>query len=83
MAAGNIVVLHRDERVPRGARELTEGAGPKLRAGLKPAPVLGLRLADPVRPSGTAAMTFGEEDTLLAFSDGLVEARGWYDELTG
>jgi hypothetical protein len=43
--------------------------------GLKPAPVLGLRLAEPVRPVGTAAVAFGEEDTLLAFSDGLVEAR--------
>jgi hypothetical protein len=42
---------------------------------LKPAPVLGLRLAEPVRPSGVASVAFGEEDTLLAFSDGLVEAR--------
>jgi hypothetical protein len=42
---------------------------------LKPAPVLGLRLADPVRPNGIASVAFGEEDTLLAFSDGLVEAR--------
>lgn len=42
---------------------------------LTPAPVLGLRLAEPVRPSGTAVVAFGEEDTLLAFSDGLVEAR--------
>jgi hypothetical protein len=42
---------------------------------LKPAPVLGLRLADPVRPLGTVSVAFGEEDTLLAFSDGLVEAR--------
>jgi hypothetical protein len=42
---------------------------------LKPAPVLGLRLATPVQPQGTASVSFGEEDTLLAFSDGLVEAR--------
>ncbi|WP_205325081.1 PP2C family protein-serine/threonine phosphatase [Glycomyces sp. YM15] len=42
---------------------------------LKPAPVLGLRLAAPVKPSGTVSVPFGAEDTLLAFSDGLVEAR--------
>jgi serine phosphatase RsbU (regulator of sigma subunit) len=42
---------------------------------LKPAPVLGLRLAEPVKPTGTAKVTLGAEDTLLAFSDGLVEAR--------
>lgn len=44
--------------------------------GLKPAPVLGLRLAAPVKPVGMASVMFGAEDTLLAFSDGLVEARG-------
>lgn len=42
---------------------------------MKPAPVLGLRLSDPVRPVGAVSVAFGEEDTLLAFSDGLVEAR--------
>jgi serine phosphatase RsbU (regulator of sigma subunit) len=42
---------------------------------LKPASVLGLRLAEPVKPGGTVAVAFGAEDTLLAFSDGLVEAR--------
>lgn len=31
VAEGNVVVLHRDGRVPAGARELTEGAGPRLR----------------------------------------------------
>jgi hypothetical protein len=31
VAQGNVVVLHRDARVPPGARELTEGAGPRLR----------------------------------------------------
>ena len=29
---GNVVVLHRDERLPPGTRELTEGAGPRLRS---------------------------------------------------
>lgn len=31
VAKGNVVVLHRDARVPPGAVELTEGAGPRLR----------------------------------------------------
>lgn len=31
VAMGNIVVLHRDARIPAGAKELTEGAGPRLR----------------------------------------------------
>ena len=31
VAEGNVVVLHRDERLPRGTEELTEGAGPRLR----------------------------------------------------
>ena len=31
VARGNVVVLHRDGRVPAGTRELTEGAGPRLR----------------------------------------------------
>jgi hypothetical protein len=42
---------------------------------LKPAPVLGLRLAAPVKPSGTMSVPFGADDTLISFSDGLVEAR--------
>lgn len=42
---------------------------------LKPAPVLGLRLSTPSRPGKALALPFGVEDTLLAFSDGLVEAR--------
>jgi serine phosphatase RsbU (regulator of sigma subunit) len=42
---------------------------------LKPAPVLGLRLAESAQPGETAHLAFGAEDTLLAFSDGLVEAR--------
>lgn len=42
---------------------------------LKPAPVLGLRLTEPVRPGEATCVGFGAEDTLLAFSDGLVEAR--------
>jgi hypothetical protein len=29
---GNVVVLHRDPRPPRGTSELTEGAGPRLRS---------------------------------------------------
>jgi hypothetical protein len=31
VAKGNVVVLHRDARVPPGTAELTEGAGPRLR----------------------------------------------------
>ena len=31
IAKGNVVVLHRDARLPPGTRELTEGAGPRLR----------------------------------------------------
>lgn len=31
VAQGNVVVLHRDARLPAGTRELTEGAGPRLR----------------------------------------------------
>ena len=31
VAKGNVVVLHRDARVPPGTRELAEGAGPRLR----------------------------------------------------
>ncbi|MEU5873492.1 PP2C family protein-serine/threonine phosphatase [Glycomyces sp. NPDC047369] len=42
---------------------------------LKTAPVLGLRLAEPVRHRGPAAVPFEIDATLLAFSDGLVEAR--------
>ncbi|GAA2124637.1 PP2C family protein-serine/threonine phosphatase [Glycomyces algeriensis] len=42
---------------------------------LKPSPVLGLRLAAPIRPGSAMAVPFGEDETLLAFSDGLVEAR--------
>ena len=30
LAKGNVVVLHRDPRLPAGARELSEGAGPRL-----------------------------------------------------
>ena len=30
VAKGNVVVLYRDPRVPAGARELSEGAGPRL-----------------------------------------------------
>ena len=32
VARGNVVVLHRDPRPPRGTAELTEGAGPRLRS---------------------------------------------------
>jgi hypothetical protein len=32
VAKGNVVVLHRDARLPKGTKELTEGAGPRLRA---------------------------------------------------
>jgi serine phosphatase RsbU (regulator of sigma subunit) len=42
---------------------------------LKAAPVLGLRLTDQVRPGTATCVAFGAEDTLLAYSDGLVEAR--------
>ncbi|MCC3765085.1 serine/threonine-protein phosphatase [Glycomyces sp. TRM65418] len=42
---------------------------------LKPMPVLGLRLASPVRPGEAVSVPFGPGETLLAFSDGLVEAR--------
>lgn len=42
---------------------------------LKPAPVLGLRLSAPVKPGESTTVAFGAEDTLLAYSDGLVEAR--------
>ncbi|THV23543.1 PP2C family protein-serine/threonine phosphatase [Glycomyces paridis] len=42
---------------------------------LKPVPVLGLRLAAPVRHGEATPVAFGPEDTLLAYSDGLVEAR--------
>ena len=31
VAKGNVVVLHRDARLPRGSEELAEGAGPRLR----------------------------------------------------
>jgi hypothetical protein len=31
VAKGNVIVLHRDARLPAGTRELTEGAGPRLR----------------------------------------------------
>jgi hypothetical protein len=31
VAKGNVVVLHRDARLPRGTKELAEGAGPRLR----------------------------------------------------
>lgn len=31
VARGNVVVLHRDARPPKGTGELTEGAGPRLR----------------------------------------------------
>ena len=31
VATGNVVVLHRDARIPPGTAELTEGAGPRLR----------------------------------------------------
>ena len=31
VAQGNVVVLHRDARLPAGTEELAEGAGPKLR----------------------------------------------------
>ena len=30
VAKGNVVVLHRDGRLPAGAQELSEGAGPRL-----------------------------------------------------
>ncbi|GAA2259706.1 PP2C family protein-serine/threonine phosphatase [Glycomyces scopariae] len=42
---------------------------------LKPAPVLGLRLSDTPRAGTVAVLPFGIDETLLAFSDGLVEAR--------
>jgi len=42
---------------------------------LKPSPVLGLRLSEPVRPGAATTVLFGADETLLAFSDGLVEAR--------
>ncbi|RRS00478.1 PP2C family protein-serine/threonine phosphatase [Glycomyces terrestris] len=42
---------------------------------LKPHPVLGLRLAEPTRAGAATALPFGVDETLLAFSDGLVEAR--------
>lgn len=42
---------------------------------LKPVPVLGLRLGPQVRQGEVASVAFGPEDTLLAYSDGLVEAR--------
>ena len=31
VAMGNVVVLHRDAKIPPGVKELTEGAGPRLR----------------------------------------------------
>ncbi|GAA1665971.1 PP2C family protein-serine/threonine phosphatase [Glycomyces endophyticus] len=42
---------------------------------LKPAPVLGLRLNEPQRAGPATSLRFGIGDTLLAFSDGVVEAR--------
>jgi serine phosphatase RsbU (regulator of sigma subunit) len=42
---------------------------------LKPAPVLGLRMEEPRRPGEATCVAFGPDDTLLAFSDGLLEAR--------
>ena len=30
LAKGNVIVLHRDARLPAGSRELSEGAGPRL-----------------------------------------------------
>ncbi|MEU5153046.1 PP2C family protein-serine/threonine phosphatase [Glycomyces sp. NPDC021274] len=42
---------------------------------LKPAPVLGLRLMEQTRPGAATCVAFGPDDTLLAYSDGLVEAR--------
>ncbi|MQM25980.1 PP2C family protein-serine/threonine phosphatase [Glycomyces albidus] len=42
---------------------------------LKPAPVLGLRLSASSRSGKALALPFGVDETLLAFSDGLVEAR--------
>jgi serine phosphatase RsbU (regulator of sigma subunit) len=41
---------------------------------LKPAPVLGLG-AEPMRPGEATCVAFGPDDTLLAYSDGLLEAR--------
>ena len=50
LAKGNVVVLHRDVRVPAGTRELAQGAGPRLEdIGLavlfEPEPTLRNRLA--------------------------------------
>ena len=57
VAAGNIVVLHRDERIPRGARELTEGAGPRLRE-------LGLAVILEREPTLTAPLAAVSDDRI-------------------
>ena len=71
MATGNIVVLHRDERVPRGARELTEGAGPRLRE-------LGLAVILEREPTLTAPLAAVSDDRIeLANTPG--ELRNFVD----
>jgi hypothetical protein len=50
LAKGNVVVLHRDVRVPAGTSELAQGAGPRLEdiglaVLLEPEPTLRARLA--------------------------------------
>jgi hypothetical protein len=58
VAMGNVVVLHRDRRLPPGAAELAQGAGPRLQA-------LGLAVLFEPEPTLTSP--------LAAIADGRIE----------
>jgi hypothetical protein len=71
VAKGNVVVLHRDARLPAGARELSEGAGPRLEE-------LGLAVVFEREPTLRAALGAVADDR-IEYGDTPAEIRNFVD----
>jgi hypothetical protein len=71
VAQGNVVVLHRDARLPPGTRELAEGAGPNLRE-------LGLSVIFEREPTLETRLAAVSQDR-IEFGDTPTEIRNFVD----
>lgn len=71
VAKGNVVVLHRDARLPPGTEELAEGAGPRLRE-------LGLAVIFEPEPTLQTPLAAVADDR-IEFADTPAELRNFVD----
>ena len=71
LAKGNVIVLHRDARLPAGSRELSEGAGPRLEE-------LGLAVIFEREPTLTTALGAVADDR-IEYGDRPAEIRNFVD----